>query len=125
MPRRPGTALEAPPDRPGAHRRHGIFLGRPHGARYGERLREAGADIAVATFAGAHHGFDNPGSGLTRIAGYPTAARCNLREVSRGTIVNIDTGKPLDGSDSCFGQGLVAGRDEAADTATKAAVRRS
>ena len=91
--------------------------------RYAARLREAGADIAVATFAGAHHGFDSAAPGLTRIADFSTAARCNLREVSRGTIVNIDTGKPLAEGDACFGKGLVAGRDAAADSATKGAVK--
>ena len=112
---------------PGPHR---IFIGEADVVtaadacvRYAARLREAGADIAVATFAGAHHGFDSAAPGLTRIADFSTAARCNLREVSRGTIVNIDTGKPLAEGDACFDKGLVAGRDAAADSATKGAVK--
>lgn len=92
--------------------------------RYAARLKQAGADIAVMSFPGAHHGFDNvAGAELTRIAGVPTGAACNREERTRGELVNIDTGQPLTLQDACIGHGLVAGRDDAADTATKAAVK--
>ena len=92
-------------------------------ARYVERLRRSGSDAAVTIFPGAHHGFDNVGSpDLNRIPGVPTAAGCNLEETKVGTIVNIDTGRPLAEGDSCLDKGLIAGYDAAADSATKAAV---
>lgn len=92
--------------------------------RYAGRLKQAGADIAVTSFPGAHHGFDNvAGAELTRIAGVPTGAACNREERTRGELVNIDTDQPLTLQDACIGHGLVAGRDDAADAATKAAVK--
>ena len=91
---------------------------------YGERLRRAGADITVTTFAGAHHGFDNVSNpGLTRIAEYESAARCRLEERGAGAIVNVDTGKELTDGDACITRGLVAGYDRDADASTRAAVR--
>lgn len=89
-----------------------------------ERLRAAGQDAAVTTFAGAHHAFDAIASQpLTRIPGVLTAARCDLVEGADGTIVNAETGRELDDKDRCLGQGLVAGYDAAADAATKGAVK--
>ena len=88
------------------------------------RLRGAGQDPAVMTFAGAHHAFDavaNPN--LTRIPGVLSAARCDLEERADGKIVNIDTGRELDDQDRCITKGLIAGYDAAADSAAKAAVK--
>lgn len=93
-------------------------------AKYAERLRAAGSDIATSTFDGAHHGFDNVSNPeMLRIADVPTGANCNLEEKSPGEIVNVDTGQPLKLSDACIGKGLVAGYNPAADAATKTAVK--
>lgn len=92
--------------------------------RYAARLKQAGTDIAVASFPGAYHGFDNVANPeLIRIAGVPTGAACNREERVRGELVNIDTGRPLTLADACIGHDIVAGYDAAADAATKAAVR--
>ncbi len=59
--------------------------------RYVERLKTAGADVAIATYPGAHHAFDSRmGAELVRIPGVPIAARCNLEETAAGGIVNVD-----------------------------------
>jgi dienelactone hydrolase len=92
--------------------------------RYVERLKKAGVDAAITTYLGAHHAFDGGNGGaLVRIPGVPVAARCNLDEIARGTIVNIDTGRELDDGDACITKGLVAGYDAAADAAVRAAVK--
>ena len=92
--------------------------------RYVERLRRAGSDAEIATYPGAHHGFDNVSNpGLTRIPDVPTGANCTLEETPLGTIVNVDTGRRLSLEDKCIGKGLIAGYDPAADAATKAAVK--
>lgn len=92
--------------------------------RYEERLKLAGVDIAVTSFPGAHHGFDNVANReLIRMAGVPSGAACNREERVRGELVNVDTGRPLTLQDACIGHGLVAGYDAAADAATKAAVK--
>jgi dienelactone hydrolase len=89
-----------------------------------DRLRRAGQDAAVTTFAGAHHAFDAVASPtLIRVPDVLTAARCNLEEAPGGKIVNVDTGRELDDQDRCIGKGLIAGYDVAADAATKAAVK--
>jgi dienelactone hydrolase len=89
-----------------------------------DRLRRAGADAAITTYPGAHHGFDNVAAReLTRIPDLPNAARCNLEEAAGGRIVNVDTGRELDDQDRCIGKGLIAGYDAAADAAAKAAVK--
>jgi len=89
-----------------------------------DRLRGAGQDAAVMTFAGAHHAFDSVATQpLTRVPGVLTTARCNLEESAAGAIVNVDTGRELDEQDRCIGKGLIAGYDAAADAATKAAVK--
>lgn len=90
---------------------------------YVERLRGAGSDAAIATYPGAHHGFDNVSNpGLIRIADVPTGANCKLEEASGGTIVNVETGRRLTLDDKCIGKGLVAGYDPAANAASRAAV---
>jgi len=88
------------------------------------RLRSAGQDATITTFAGAHHAFDAVATrSLTRVPDVLTAARCNLEEGAGGAIVNSDTGRELDELDRCIGKGLIAGYDESADAATKAAVK--
>jgi dienelactone hydrolase len=93
-------------------------------ARYAERLRAAGADIATTSFAGAHHGFDNVSNpDMIRVADVPTGAACDLEETAAGELVNVDTGHALTLADKCIGKGLIAGYDPAADAATKVAVK--
>ena len=92
--------------------------------RFAERLYAAGSDIAISTFDGAHHGFDNVSNpDMIRIAEVPTGANCNLEETAAGEVVNVDTGRSLTLADKCFGKGLIAGYNPAADAATKAAVK--
>ncbi|CAN5155583.1 dienelactone hydrolase family protein [soil metagenome] len=91
--------------------------------RFVARLRAAGVDASVQTFPEAAHGFDNSNPQMTRLPGFPSAGNCNLQETRPGTVVNADTGRPLADGDACLSKGLLAGRNDAADTATAAAVR--
>ncbi len=93
-------------------------------AAYSARARATGGDVTTTTFPGAHHGFDGVSTrALIRVPDVPMASRCNLEETAAGTIVNVDTGKPLDTDDACFFKGLIAGYNAEADAATKAAVK--
>jgi len=90
---------------------------------YVDRLRAAGADIEIATYADAHHGFDMVGTGaLNRVPDVLTTAECLLHETPDGQFVNDETGRPLVRGDACVGKGLVAGYDAAADEAVKLSV---
>jgi len=93
-------------------------------SRYVDRLRRAGNDAAIRTFPGAHHGFDNVANpGLIRLPDAPNGARCRVEERTIGVVLNADTGRPIGLGDACFGKGIVAGYDAAADAATKQAVK--
>jgi len=48
---------------------------------YVERLRKAGKDVELTGYAGAHHGFDNPGSPVRRLE-TQSRSRCLLNESS-------------------------------------------
>ena len=82
-----------------------------------ERLQKAGKDVELTEYAGAHHGFDNPGSPVRRLE-TQSRSRCQLNESPVGRIVNRDTGLPLTSDDACIGRGATVGYD--ARTHTKA-----
>lgn len=89
---------------------------------YVQRLSSNGADIEFASFADAHHGFDNPlGVPLLRTPQVPNTAGCMFEE-RIGGVVNAATGKPVVIGDDCVRRGLIGGYDEAAATATRQAV---
>lgn len=82
---------------------------------YVERLREAGADVVLREYAGAHHGFDNPGSPARVLLEAASPAECALVERPEGRIVNGDTGVALRPADACIRKlGLIVGHDAAA-----------
>jgi dienelactone hydrolase len=85
---------------------------------YIERLRRAGKDVALFEYAGAHHGFDNPGSpGPRRIERGETPGFCALQETSDGWLVLRDTGRPFTYDAPCVRRGVTVGRDAAAHAA--------
>ena len=92
--------------------------------RYAARLRAVGRDAVTTVYPGAYHGFDNPaGTSVTRIPDLPGSADCLVEERADGKIVNVETGLPVVAADVCVKRGFTAGRDDAADTAARAAVR--
>jgi dienelactone hydrolase len=91
---------------------------------YAERLKQAGADVALTEYEGARHDFDNftlpP---LLAIPDGQTTRHCRLEEGESGTIRNAGTGQPYDiGTDSCVERRPHAGYDPAAHAASVAAV---
>ena len=89
---------------------------------YVERLRCAGVDAAFTAYPGAFHGFDNPRGPVNANAALPGSGACRFDERDH-VLVNVDTGRPLAEGDACVQPGFTAGRDAAADTAVRAAVR--
>jgi dienelactone hydrolase len=69
------------------------------------RLQEAGKDAQLTEYAGAYHGFDGPGTALTRVkVGDSDAPRrgCDLYEQPAGRIMNRETGLPFTRNDDCL-----------------------
>lgn len=72
---------------------------------YVKRLQAAGKDAQLTAYAGAHHGFDSPGTQLTRVrVGDSDAPRpgCDLFEQPAGRIMNRGTGMPFTRNDECL-----------------------
>ena len=91
---------------------------------YVERLRGAGSDVELTEYAGAHHGFDNPGVPLTRVAeGQAGVSPCELHESPVGRITNRDTGLPFTRRDRCLNRPRTVGYDAGASAHAAAAVK--
>ena len=92
---------------------------------YVERLRQAGKDVALTEFPGAHHAYDNPlGSRTPAVAANAQSVRaCRLKEEPLGTIINAETGQPFTYKDPCVELNPHTGYDEAAAQATGVAVK--
>jgi dienelactone hydrolase len=69
---------------------------------YSQRLKDAGADIVLTEYAGAHHGFDSrvvsSSSPAPADTGMPP---CDLYEEPAGRILNRATGAPFTRDDDC------------------------
>jgi dienelactone hydrolase len=92
---------------------------------YVERLRQAGKDVALTEFPGAHHAYDNPlGSRTPVVAANAQSVRaCKLEEKPLGTIINAESGQPFTYKDPCVELNPHTGYDEAAAQATGVAVK--
>ena len=91
---------------------------------YVERLKKAGADVALAEYPNALHAYDNPA--LAKPIKLPqgqTTRNCALREAEHGDIVNARTGKHFDLHDPCVELGPQVGYNAAAHQATVKAVK--
>ena len=91
---------------------------------YVARLKQAGADVTLTEYAGAQHGFDwfmfkEP----MKLPAARTGVGCSLAEGERGQLTDATTAKPYDPAVSCNVKGGTLLYDEAAATATTAAVR--
>jgi dienelactone hydrolase len=91
---------------------------------YVARLKQAGVDVTLTEFPGAHHGYDwfmfkEP----YKLPQARTGKNCALAEGERGQLVDTTTGKPYDPNVSCNERGGTLLYDEAATVATTAAVK--
>ena len=89
---------------------------------YIARLAGAGHDAALTEFAGAHHGFDNPGA--PAFYGDPewrTSRACHRVERD-GTLVNAETGAAFSYDDACVERGPHTQYDSSAADAAQQAV---
>ncbi len=83
--------------------------------RYVERLKRAGSDVELTVYEGARHSFDNPA--YPSVLPLPEGIVCNdcpREEKVRGTILNLETGKPFSWGDTCVKRGASVGYDSAA-----------
>ena len=91
---------------------------------YVERLKKAGADVALTEYPGATHAYDyfvlkDP----VKLPQAQTARNCLLAEGDTGQILNTKTGAPFTWNDPCMERGTTIAYDEAATTATVKAVK--
>ena len=86
---------------------------------YVKRLQSAGKDVELKEYVGAHHGFDWPGTPLTRSPEVQAVGRaCVLYENPAGRMVNRDTQRPFTWDDACVVRGATVAYD--ADAHAKA-----
>jgi dienelactone hydrolase len=89
-----------------------------------ERLKQAGADVQLAEYPNAHHGFDNP---LAANPPTPTKADqsvrdCTIRENENAVLINEATKAPFTYKDECVRIGPTVGADPEALRAATTAV---
>ncbi len=68
---------------------------------YAQRLKDAGSDIVLTEYAGAHHGFDSRLSAQAPAPADPGVPPCELYEEPEGRILNRATGAPFARNDDC------------------------
>ena len=91
---------------------------------YVGRLKNAGADVSLTEYPGAHHAFDayflkEP----MKFAQAQTTRHCLLAEGDAGEILNSKTGKHYDLTDPCVEKGTTVVYNEEATTGTTKAVK--
>jgi dienelactone hydrolase len=88
------------------------------------RLKQAGADIALAEYPGSYHAYDNPAYAKpVKVAQAQTSRHCALEEGKGGEILNAKTKQPFTLDDACMERGAQVAYNEAAHKATVAAVK--
>ena len=91
---------------------------------YVNRLRAKGADVELTEYAGAQHGFDNPGVPLTRIRdGASGLVPCSRYEDPVGRVVNRDNNLPPSRNDECLKRPATVGYDADATARATDAVK--
>lgn len=87
---------------------------------YAFRLRNAGIDITLTEYPGAHHGYDFFFLGTEpTIADATTTRKCRAEEGEHGLIMNSETSKPYDvNKDACVERGRHLAYNGAATAAT-------
>jgi len=91
---------------------------------YVERLKRAGANVALTEYPDAHHAYDmTEFSPPIQLGQAQTARNCALREGDNGQVLNAKTGATYTLQDSCIERGPHVGFNQAAYQATVKAVR--
>jgi dienelactone hydrolase len=91
---------------------------------YVQRLKEAGADVALTEYPDAHHAYD--GFTLPPVLARPdsqTTRNCRVAEGDNGVMLNVKTNTPYTLDDACVERGPHVGYNEAAHKATVEAVK--
>jgi dienelactone hydrolase len=91
---------------------------------YVARLSKSGADVELTEYPGAYHSYD--AFAIKEPLKVPQALstrNCRRVEDDNGLILNSATGKPFDMGDACVEKGMTFAYNEAAATATIAAVK--
>jgi dienelactone hydrolase len=94
--------------------------------QYVARLKNASADVVLTEYPDATHGYDLASlkKELTKLPQVTTGRNCTLAEGDGGTILNAATRQPFNFvSDPCMEKGVAIAYNEAATTATVAAVK--
>jgi dienelactone hydrolase len=90
---------------------------------YAARLKQAGADVAMAEYADSYHAYDN--AAIVTPVKFPqaqTSRNCRAEEADGGQLVNSKTRQPYSLDDPCIERGTQVAYNEAAHNATVAAV---
>ena len=94
--------------------------------QYVARLKNASVDVMLTEYPDATHGYDSTTlkTELLKLPQVPTSRNCRLAEGDGGAILNTATGQPFNPStDACMEKGVSVAYNEAATTATIAAVK--
>jgi dienelactone hydrolase len=91
---------------------------------YTARLKQAGADVALAEYPDSYHAYDNPAyTNAVKVAQAQTSRHCTMAEGDGGVIVNAKTQAPFALDDPCVERGAQVAYNAAAHKATVAAVK--
>jgi dienelactone hydrolase len=90
---------------------------------YVERLKRAGANVALTEYPDAFHAYDGTVSPPIALPQAQTTRNCTLREGDNGDVLNAKTGAIYTLADSCVERGPHVGFNQAAYQATVKAVR--
>jgi dienelactone hydrolase len=91
---------------------------------YIARLKQSGVDAQLTEFPDAHHAFTARDLQTPMINSQAISTRnCRLEEGDNGQLLNSATGKPFATTDACVERGNTYAYNEAAATATTAAVK--
>jgi dienelactone hydrolase len=91
---------------------------------YTARLKQAGADVALAEYPDSYHAYDNPAYVTpVKVAQAQTSRRCALAEGDGGAILNAKTQAPFTLDDPCMERGAQVAYNGPAHKATVAAVK--
>jgi dienelactone hydrolase len=91
---------------------------------YVQRLKQGGADVALAEYPDAYHAYDNfTYASTVNLPNAQTTQKCLIMEGENGVLLNSKTNQPYSLGDACVEKGPHIGYNEAAHKATVEAVK--
>jgi dienelactone hydrolase len=91
---------------------------------YVQRLKQVGADVALAEYPDAYHAYDNfTYASTVSLPNSQTTRNCLIMEGENGVLLNSKTNQPYSLGDACVEKGPHIGYNEAAHKATVEAVK--